>query len=66
MLQGGAEIGTNGDDLGIILIKISYTRLVRGEFLRSTTGKGGHEEGQDDDFFPAEIRELHGLVVSIG
>jgi hypothetical protein len=66
MFQGRAEIGTNGDDLGIILIKISDTRLVRSEFLRSTTGEGGHEESQDDDFFPAEIRKLHGLIVGVG
>jgi len=66
MLQGCAEIGTDGNDLGIIFIKISDTRLVRSEFLRSTTGEGGHEESQDDDFFPAEIRELHGLIVGVG
>ena len=45
MLQGCAEIGTDGNDLGIILIEISYTRLVCGTFLGSTTGEGGHEEG---------------------
>ena len=66
MFQSRAEIGADGEDLGIILIKISDTRLVRGEFLRSTTGEGGHEECQDDDLFPAEIGELHGLVVGIG
>ena len=66
MLQGRAEIGTDGDDLGIILIKVCDTRLVRGEFLRSTTGEGGHEESQDHDFFAAEIGELHGLVVGVG
>jgi hypothetical protein len=66
MLQGCAEIGTDGDDLGIIFIKISDTRLVRSQFLGSTTGEGGHKERQDDDFFPAEIRELHGLIVGVG
>ena len=66
MLQGRAEIGADGEDLGIILIKISDTRLVCGKFLGSATGEGGHEEGQDDHFFPAEIGELHGLVVGIG
>ena len=44
MLQGRREIGADRDYLGIILIKISDTRLVRGKFLRSTTGEGGHEE----------------------
>ena len=45
MLQGRREIGADRDDLGIILIEISYTRLVCGKFLGSTTGKGGHEKG---------------------
>ena len=45
MLQGRREIGADRDDLGIILIEISNTRLVCGKFLGSTTGKGGHEEG---------------------
>ena len=66
MSQGRREIGTDREDLSIILIKISDTRLVRGEFLRSTTGEGGHEECQDDNLFAAEIRELHGLVVGVG
>ena len=44
MLQGRSEISADRDYLGIILIKISDTRLVRGKFLRSTTGEGGHEE----------------------
>jgi hypothetical protein len=65
MLQGRAEIGANSENLSIILIKISDTRLVRGEFLRSTTGEGGHEECQDDDLLPAKIRELYGFVVGI-
>jgi hypothetical protein len=45
MLQGRSEIGADRDDLGIILIEISYTRLVCGKFLGSTTGEGGHEKG---------------------
>lgn len=45
MLQGRREIGADRDDLGIIFIEISYTRLVRGKLLGSTTGEGGHEEG---------------------
>ena len=55
MLQGRREIGADRDNLGIILIEVSDTRLVCGEFLGSATGEGGHEEGQDDHFFPAEI-----------
>jgi len=66
MLQGSAEIGADGEDLGIILIEISDTRLVRSEFLGSTTGESSHEEGQNDDFLPAEIGELDGLVVGVG
>jgi hypothetical protein len=66
MLQGRREIGADRDDLGIILIEISDTRLVRSEFLGSTTGEGGHEEGEYDDFFPAEIGELDGLIVGVG
>ena len=66
MLQGRREIGADGEDLGIILIEISDTRLVRSEFLGSTTGESSHEEGQNDDFFPAKIGELDGLVVGVG
>ena len=66
MLQGRAEIGTDGENLGIILIKVCDTRLVCGKFLRSTTGESGHEEGQDHDLFPTEIRELYRLVVGVG
>lgn len=66
MLQGCAEIGADGEDLGIILIKICDTRLVRGEFLGSTTGEGGHKEGQDDDLLAAEVREFNLMVIGIG
>jgi hypothetical protein len=66
MLQGRREIGADCYDLGIILIEISNTRLVCGEFLGSATGEGGHEEGEHYNFFPAEIRELHGLVIGVG
>jgi hypothetical protein len=66
MLQSRREIGTDRYDLGIILVEISNTRLVCGEFLRSTTGEGGHEECQDDDLFAAEVGELDGFVVGVG
>lgn len=43
--QGRREIGTDRQDLRIILIKICDTRLVRVQFLGSTAGERGDEEG---------------------
>ena len=43
--QGRREIGTDRYDLRFICIELCNTRLVCVEFLRSTTGESGHEEG---------------------
>jgi hypothetical protein len=35
--------------------KIRDTTLVRGQFLRSTTGKRGREKRDDNILFPSEV-----------
>ena len=42
--QRRAEIRTDRQHLRIVCIELGDTRLVSGEFLRSTTGEGGDEE----------------------
>ena len=42
--QGWREIGADRQNLRFICIKLCDTRLVRVQFLRSTTGERGHEE----------------------
>ena len=64
--QRWREIGADRYHLRFICIKFCDTRLVRGEFARSTTGERGYEEGQNDDLLPAKIGKLHGLIVGIG
>jgi hypothetical protein len=63
--QRRREIGADGKDLDIQVIELSDTRLVRRDLLRSTTGEGGREEGQDYRLFPAEIGQLYWLAFRV-
>src|SRR5579863_6948307 len=56
------EIGTNCQYLYIHVIVFCDTRLVRGYFLRSTTGERGWKESHDDDLLAAKIGKLHRLA----
>ena len=56
MFQCGQGVGANCKNLNIRTLKFVDTRLVCGEFLRSTTGESGRKERQDDRLLAAEIR----------
>jgi len=56
MFQRGQCVCTNCKNLNIRALKFIDTRLVCGEFLRSTTGESGRKERQDDGLLAAEIR----------
>jgi hypothetical protein len=66
MIERRDEIRADGDDDRIRVVKFANTRLVGGEFGRSTSGKRGREEREYDVLFAAEIRQLDGLVVRVG
>ena len=65
MLQRKEEIRADCQNLRIRVGKFANTRLVGGEFLRSTTGERSREEGQDDVLLAAEIRKLHRMIAGI-
>ena len=51
-------IYADAQNLCVHAFKIRDTTLVRGQFLRSTTGKRGRKEGKHDHLFAAIIRKL--------
>jgi hypothetical protein len=59
LLLGRGIVCTDSKNLRSGLVEFCDTRLVRFEFGRSTTGKGGGIERQDDGVLAAEIGELH-------
>jgi hypothetical protein len=44
MVESRYEIAADGQDLSVRVLEFANTRLVGGEFSRSTTGKRGREE----------------------
>ena len=66
MIQGWLVIGTDGEDLSFGLIEVFDTRLVCREFLRSTTGESGREEGEHHGLFAAKVRQLDRLAGAAG
>jgi hypothetical protein len=57
---GGSVIGTDSKYFCVVAFELSDTSLVRQQFLRSTTGKSGREEGHHDIILAAEIGEMDG------
>jgi hypothetical protein len=55
----GTKIGADGQDLRFVLIKFRDTRLVRREFLRSTTCESGREESYDYILLAAVTGQLN-------
>ena len=66
MRKRRCEIGTDRQYLRIHSFKFRDTRLVRGKFLRSTTGEGGDVEREHDGLLSAKIGEFHLFVLGIG
>jgi len=66
MIERCDEIRADGDDDGIRVVEFANTRLVGGEFGRSTSGKRGRKEREYDVLLAPEIRQLHGLIVRVG
>lgn len=54
--QSRRKIGADRQNLRAIRFKLCDTRLVRVEFLGSTTGERGDKEGQNDGLLAAEVR----------
>ena len=63
MFQRGQCVGANCKNLNIGALKFIDTRLVCGEFLRSTTGESGRKERQNDRLLAAEIRQLDRIAL---
>ena len=62
-LLRGSVVRADAEYLGVLSFKFGDTRLVRREFLRSTTGEGGREECQDDNLLAAKRRKRDFLPV---
>ena len=60
------KICADRQHLRIVCSKFSDTSLVCSEFLRSTTGEGGGEEGQDDVLLTLKIGKLNILAAGVG
>jgi len=56
MFQRGQCVGANCKNLNIGALELIDTRLVCGEFLRSTTCESRGKESEDDRFLAAKIR----------
>ena len=63
--EGCYEVCADRQHLRVICVKFSDTRLVCCEFFRSTTGKGGGEEGEDNVLFPTEVGQFDVLPAGI-
>jgi len=66
LLLGRREVFADGEHLGVGAFKFGDTSLVRQHFLRSTTGKRGWKESQDNNVLTPEIGEFYFLPVRRG
>src|SRR5215467_1399146 len=56
---GKGVVGTDSKNLSVGCVEFSDTSLVRRKFLRSTTGKCGRIEREDNDVLAAKIAQLY-------